>query len=53
VGGVALATGITGHCPAYDLIGIDTTRDDDTSVEVTMPAESGGDRDPTATTDRH
>lgn len=24
-GGVALATGVTGYCPAYDGLGVDTT----------------------------
>lgn len=26
-GGIALTTGVTGYCPAYDIVGIDTTTD--------------------------
>lgn len=41
-GGMMLATGATGRCPAYSVLGIDTTEDDPDGGQA-IPVEEGAD----------
>jgi hypothetical protein len=39
VGGTMLATGATGYCPAYDLVGVDTREEGDVGDGVGVAAD--------------